>query len=83
MGAAALCLDGMSPSAVCPDLFARRHILALCRQQRGKLGIRTGKPILNRVQGMLFPCAEAHRTFLPRTAAAGVRGSGAENADGA
>src|SRR5260370_45784 len=47
------------------DLLAHRRLLARCMpgecgQQRGQLGVSTGQLVLNRVQGLLLPCAEAH-----------------------
>ena len=64
-GAARVKSGRRAPAARAPDLLAHRHLLARCKpgergQQRGQLGVRTGQSVLNGVQGLLLPCAEAH-----------------------
>jgi len=63
------------------NLLRRRHLLtrgqpAECAQQRGQLGVRTGESVRNRVQGLLFPCAEAHHRSPHRPAEAARTGAG-------
>jgi hypothetical protein len=57
------------------DLLTRRHLLAGCQpgeygQPRDQRGVRARKPVLDRVQGLLFPRAQTRHSSLHRFAMA-------------